>query len=328
MSTARRDTQIEPSGSRRRFGRIVKVLPALALVGTVLIPAPPAVAQATRTWVSGVGDDANPCSRTAPCKTFAGAISKTATNGEINTLDPGGFGGVTITKSITINACTSNMGGVLVSGTNAIVVNALTTSRVTLRCLDINGLGTSLNAVRILQAKGVKIVDSEIFGFTRNAVDVANSNAGLSVTVVRNFIHDNTGVGVMVAPTTSSATVKVAVRNNEIVENGCGVAASQFGVDPGFNYGSNCGTNSAASGVNAFAVVTSIGNLISDNTTVGVLSRGAQATSRIGLNQITGNATGILSVDNGPLLSFGNNMMSGNGSNGAPTGPVIAPVAP
>ena len=61
-------------------------------------------AQATRTWVSGVGDDANPCSRTAPCKTFAGAISKTAAGGEINVLDPGGFGAVTITKSITISS--------------------------------------------------------------------------------------------------------------------------------------------------------------------------------------------------------------------------------
>src|SRR5206468_7615245 len=87
-------------------------------------------AQATRTWVSGVGDDANPCSRTAPCKTFAGAISKTAGAGEINCLDPGGFGGVTITKSITIK-CQYTEGGVLVSGTNAIVVNAAATDKVT-----------------------------------------------------------------------------------------------------------------------------------------------------------------------------------------------------
>ena len=60
-------------------------------------------AQATRTWISGVGDDANPCSRTAPCKTFAGAISKTAAGGEIDVLDPGGFGAVTITKAITLD---------------------------------------------------------------------------------------------------------------------------------------------------------------------------------------------------------------------------------
>src|SRR5512134_2037621 len=89
----------------------------------VALAAGPAGAQATRTWVSGVGDDANPCSRTAPCKTFAGAISKTAAAGEINVLDPGGYGAVTITKAITISS-EGFEAGVLVSGTNAIIVNA------------------------------------------------------------------------------------------------------------------------------------------------------------------------------------------------------------
>src|SRR5262250_2119072 len=96
------------------------VVTLLALVGAFLagmLVAAPASAQATRTWVSGVGDDANPCSRTAPCKTFAGAISKTAPSGEISVLDPGGFGAVTITKSITING-DGTLAGILVSGTN------------------------------------------------------------------------------------------------------------------------------------------------------------------------------------------------------------------
>src|SRR6185369_5372871 len=101
----------------------------------------------SRTWVSGEGDDINPCSRTAPCKTFAGAISKTATNGEINCLDPGGFGAVTITKSITID-CHEVYAGVLVSGTNAIIVNTPSVNdTVILRGLDINGLTTGLAGV-------------------------------------------------------------------------------------------------------------------------------------------------------------------------------------
>jgi hypothetical protein len=276
-----------------------------------------------------VGDDANPCSRTAPCKTFAGAISKTATNGEINTLDPGGFGGVTITKSIKINACTSGLGGVLVSGTNAIVINALATSRVTLRCLDINGLGTSLNAVRVLQARTVRVLDSQIFGFTRNAIDIENSNSGLSVIVARNDLHDNTGAGVMVAPTLSSATAKVTVRDNLIHENGCGVVAAQGTVDPAFNFAANCGVRDpAVSGINAFAIVNSFENTIADHTTVGVFSRGAQATNRIGLNQITGNLShGILGVNGGQILSFQNNLITGNVTNGVPTG-TIGPTAP
>src|SRR5919112_3283103 len=122
----------------RSLSRTLKFAPILALIA-LAIPSS-AFGQATRTWVSGVGDDANPCSRTAPCKTFAGAISKTANGGEINCLDPGGFGGVTITKSLTIK-CHYTEGGALVAGTNGIVVNAAATDKVTLKGLDINGTG-------------------------------------------------------------------------------------------------------------------------------------------------------------------------------------------
>src|SRR5215813_13862310 len=103
----------------KRLSVVASILATIFVIG---LTASPALAQATRTWVSGVGDDANPCSRTAPCKTFPGAISKTATGGEINCLDPGGFGAVTITKSITIS-CETGTAGVLVSGTNGIIVN-------------------------------------------------------------------------------------------------------------------------------------------------------------------------------------------------------------
>src|SRR3989475_7600901 len=101
--------------------RLAKLAPALALIALAL-PAS-ASAQVTRTWVSGVGDDVNPCSRTAPCKTFAGAISKTAARGEINVLDSGGFGAVTITKAITIDGGAA-FASVLAAGTTGIIVNA------------------------------------------------------------------------------------------------------------------------------------------------------------------------------------------------------------
>src|SRR5689334_24041061 len=106
----------------------------------MLLVAAPASAQATRTWVSGVGDDANPCSRTAPCKTFAGAISKTAAGGEIDVLDPGGFGALTITKAITIDGSGGFIGSVLVAGTNGIVVQAGANDTVILRNLEFDGI--------------------------------------------------------------------------------------------------------------------------------------------------------------------------------------------
>src|SRR5664280_2029448 len=114
----------------------------------------PAFAQATRTWVSGVGDDANPCSRTAPCKTYAGAISKTATNGEINCLDPGGFGTLTITKSISI-VCDYTEGGVLAASVNGFIINAPAGSIVTLKGQDIECTGTGVNGIEMV---GVGVV--------------------------------------------------------------------------------------------------------------------------------------------------------------------------
>ena len=151
----------------------------------------PAHAQATRTWVSGVGDDANPCSRTAPCKTFAGAISKTAAQGEINVLDPGGFGAVTITKSITIRSDHIEA-GVLVSGTNGIVVNAASTDNVTLEGLDIEGLGTGLNGVQIVGGGNVTIIRCTIHHFTGNGVNLVGT-AGARALVIDSIITQNGG---------------------------------------------------------------------------------------------------------------------------------------
>src|SRR5438552_2272987 len=217
--------------------RLLKISPALALIALALPSS--AFGQASRTWVSGVGDDANPCSRTAPCKTFAGAISKTVTKGEINCLDPGGFGGVTITKAITIK-CHYTEGGVLVSGTNAIVVNTPSTDSVTLRGLDINGLGTGLNGVRILNAKRVRILDSEIYGFVRDGIDFEPTNNGAKLVVSRTHIHDNTGNGVLNAPP-ANVTATATLRYVEAQDNSCGTLASTFGVDPGLNFAANCG---------------------------------------------------------------------------------------
>src|SRR5688572_24129330 len=169
------------------------LLLAGALVLALLALPSSAFGQATRTWVSGVGDDANPCSRTAPCKTFAGAISKTASGGEINIIDPGGFGGVTITKSLTIRG-RGPTAGALVSGTNAIVINAAATDKVTIDGLDINGIGTgaqtSLSGIKVLSAGRVNIVNNEIYRF-KAGVAVVPTSASTRVMIKNNHIYDN-----------------------------------------------------------------------------------------------------------------------------------------
>src|SRR5579864_2743814 len=128
----------------------VLLLPFVFAIGFSLFSAP-AHAQATRTWVSGVGDDANPCSRTAPCKTFAGAISKTAAGGEIDALDPGGFGALTITKSITIDGGGGQVASVLVAGTNGMNVSAGANDVVTIKNLRFQGVNRAgLNGIRFI----------------------------------------------------------------------------------------------------------------------------------------------------------------------------------
>jgi len=163
-----------------------KILMRVRDLGTALILAAVvcstrvANAQATRTWVSGVGDDANPCSRTAPCKTFAGAISKTAPGGEIDALDPGGFGALTITKSITLDGGGGQVGSVLVAGTNGIVVAAATNDVVIIRNMRLNGLlgngsgsgNAGINGIRFLTGAALHIENCYTFGFNTNGIDI------------------------------------------------------------------------------------------------------------------------------------------------------------
>jgi hypothetical protein len=155
-------------------------------------------AQATRTWVSGVGDDANPCSRTAPCKTFAGAISKTALGGEISVLDPGGFGTVTITKSITVDG-TGNLAGILANAVTGITINITDpkdkAKSVRLRGLSINGVGTGVHGINVMAANNVVVEDTVIDGFVTTGINVREGAVFVKNTSIRN----NPGTGVNVA---------------------------------------------------------------------------------------------------------------------------------
>jgi hypothetical protein len=185
------------------ISRIMVVGFVLTLFG---LTADPAVAQASRTWVSGVGDDANPCARTAPCKTFAGAISKTAPGGEIDCLDPGGFGAVTITKAITID-CTGTFGSVLVAGTNAIIVSAGANDRVILRGLSLNGLGSGLSGVRFLTGAQLTVENCFVVGFTVNGIDVELTGSG-NVSVTNSYITGGNKGIFATATAVSAVTVK------------------------------------------------------------------------------------------------------------------------
>jgi hypothetical protein len=132
-------------------------------------------AQAPRTWISGVGDDANACSRTTPCRTLAGAISKTMTGGEVDVLDSGAAGTVTITKSITIDG-TGSLAAILAGSGDAIKINITdahdTAKAVRLRGLSLNGLGTGTNGINIVAATNVTIEETIVDGFANESPSV------------------------------------------------------------------------------------------------------------------------------------------------------------
>ncbi len=240
-----------------------------------------AQAQATRTWVSGVGDDANPCSRTAPCKTFAGAISKTAATGEISVLDPGGFGAVTITKSITIDG-NGTVAGILASGTNGVIVNTTSDKTVILRNISINGAGTGINGIRHIGGGNLIVENVSIVGFLGGAgtgIDIATTaSSSVSLTNV-SIANALTGI----KATTSAGKVNVSANRVNIHST----------------------TNAIQGLVNSnFQVNDSV---ISNNTGFGVVAQGGSVIS-LENSMLTGNGIAVEAQLNSKIRLSGNRL--------------------
>jgi hypothetical protein len=306
---------------------------AIAAASLMLaLPAAPAQAQASRTWVSGVGDDANPCSRTAPCKTFAGAISKTALNGEINCLDPGGFGAVTITKSITID-CHEIFASILFSGTNGINISfnsfAATDVRKTvrLRNLNLNGIDTGLTGIRItggsvVPAGVVFIEDCLIDGvFAGSAAAVFDERTAGGKLFISNTTVRNTGSdGIVIAPGAGAvAGARIdAVLDNVHVQNARAAVTAINNARVMINRSILAGN----SVVGLFALGTlaateaNVSNSVISSNGTGVQNAGGTVTIRLANNDITLNSTAI----SGATQTYGGNRLQGNGAVGtAPT---------
>lgn len=302
----------------------MKTKKLLGTLAAMFLMSAMASAQATRTWVSGVGDDANPCSRTAPCKTFAGAISKTAAGGEINVLDPGGFGAVTITKSITISS-EGFEAGVLVSGTNGIIINAAATDFVVLRGLDIEGLGTGLNGIRFLAGGSLQVENCTINRFTNFGIDFEPSGPA-QLTVVNTIIRNNLGAlagGILLRPgAAGSATATfdhVIATRNRIgfrVEDRAKATARDSVATDNTNFGFHVFSAGAAAELNL------VSSTSSNNSIAGLRSEGAASIARFSDTMVSDNSTGLASVGGGQIVSFGNNRLAGNVAPGAPTSTV------
>ena len=301
--------------------------------------ASPASAQATRTFVSGVGNDADPCSRTAPCRTFAGAIIKTAPGGEINCLDPGGYGGLTINKSLSIR-CDYTEGGSLVAGAgvNGITINGAATDIVHLSGLDIFGVGTATNGIRFLVGGALHIQNSTIRRFNAAsgagihfAPSVANTELSIKNTIIEANGSGATGGGILIDPA-GNFSAKVTLRNVDIINNanvglkvdvtastGTGIFVS---IEDSLISGNVDGIHALHPAGQQGILITINDTMIVNNSGTGLLGDGASATMRVGDSTIAGNATGISRLNASQIKSYGDNRLNGNS---AADGTFLAP---
>ena len=256
---------------------------AIIFVALVLI-SEISFSQATRTWVSGVGDDVNPASRTAPCKTFAGAISKTATGGEINVLDAGGYGAVTITKSITIDG-RGAQASILSTMTNGIIINAGPDAIVIIRNLSINGAGNGINGIRIIAAKKVIIENCTLAGFTKKGIEV---NTTTACTLILNYVTINSAEDAIAITSPGGSVIMDNCKFQAITRAGINLLDGQVTV-----YRSNI-----------------------SSCNIGIMAA-AKTTVSISNNIISNNETALQS--SGTITSAGNNFMTGNKSQGTAT---------
>ena len=302
------------------------VMIAIAVTSVFAGVADPAWAQASRTWVSGVGDDVNPCSRTAPCKTFAGAISKTAAGGEINCLDPGGFGAVTIVKAMTIN-CLYTEGGVLAGG-NGVVVNAGASDVVVLRGLDIFGVNPPTHGIRFIAGAALHVQNCTIKRFNAaNSMGISFAPSGASeLYVTDTSISENgngiTGGGITITPTgTGSAKAvltRVQVDNNAAgIIIGTGVSTGQIRVVVTDSSTSGNATHGILAQSGGGSVRVLLDHVTSaNNVDHGIRSVNGNTLIRMANSNIHANAVGTAGVSSGAINSFGNNRIEGNTDDG------------
>jgi len=320
-------------GTRRLFPFLLAFLFASFVFSSA------ASAQASRTWISGVGDDVNPCSRTAPCKTFAGAISKTAAGGEINCLDPGGFGGVTITKAITL-ACDGAIGSILVSGVNAIIVNAGPNDHIVISGLELEGLAVApgtqgLTGINFLAGKSLTVRNTSIRNFSRDGIAFAPNSGGTSQlnvvdTLITNAGASGTYAGIQIRPT-GATSAAVNIDKTQVNQGLYGIVADGAATTGKINGGvhdssiSNNGQNgitvSNGTAGNVTLVIDDV--LVVGNGNNGLVAGGTAAGMLVGRTTVYGNNRGLFTTGAAALLSYGTNQVNGNnGNDGAFTGPV------
>ena len=305
-----------------KFYRTTRVLLVICFVLAVAS----AAQSATRTWVSGVGDDLNPCSRTAPCKTFAAAYAATSTGGEISVLDPGGYGPLTITKAITVDGGTgAGWGSVLASAASGFIVNITTdlaTDQVILRNLSINCNKVAVDGINFIAGKELHVQNVDIFQCNSDGIAVNGPASGTMQAFITNVSIRNGGTGLRIS--NAGGTVNVSVNKSEIANNttGVDVQAGTLTISNS-NITGNTGAGLSAGGA-VGSVINADNNLVTNNGGAGITAATASGTVRLNGNSIHRNGTGL--ANSGVMQTCSNNTNSGNTTD--VVGAIVAVPAP
>ena len=301
---------------------VIKFIVSVVFTLLVSVVCSAAPLPSNRTFVSTTGDDTNPCSKTSPCRTFAGAFAKTPVGGEIDVLDSGDFGPVTINQSVSIIA-SGVVAGIQVTSGDAIDI---TGGVVILKGLTLDGVGQGASGIRVTAVSQLLIQDCAINNFTVIGLDY-NSGFNSSVLVVKNTSFQNNmatghgGVGgVYLHP--QSFGVRALFEGVLIENNSTGFRADDLSFVTIRNsqiVSNNLKGISVTS--TSFAATAIIENcVVSHNQGNGITSNGGISTVTISNVTVALNGgSGIRATGSGVLLSYGNNRIFGNSTDGVPT---------
>jgi hypothetical protein len=281
----------------------------------------PASATATRTFVSGVGSDANPCTLAAPCRSFAQALTQTSAGGEITILDPAGYGAVTITKSVSIVNDGVGEAGVTASSGSGITVSTGASDVVNLRGLTLVGASGSSEGILFTGTGTLNIQNCVIRGFGGDGIGMLPG--GSATFNITDTIVSNVGNNAVVIQSAGSGTVTGVWNRVQTIGSGSGFlvngANSTGAVDVtianGLASNNGAGVSTEGSPANANTQVMVVNSVVANNGT-GIFEDGGNSTTYLEKTTIAGNTIAINVTNSGALFSFGDNYVKGNGNDG------------
>jgi hypothetical protein len=292
----------------------------------------------SQTFVSAaLGSDSNPCTRVSPCLTFAAALAQTSAGGEIDLLDPGDFGPVTITKSVSIYGEAPGVAGLIPSpGTSGIVISAGSSDVINLHGLVFDGVNASGTSGVVFTSGARLNVNQCVFqSFTTSGMTLSPGAGGANTTLmaVQNTTILNNATGILIRPTGGIAA-NVRLRRLHIDNNsGDGLRVDGTGGSGAINVAiaDSSANFNAGNGIDAVsgpgnATVDVMRTVAAGNGSAGIQSNqagGAAASVTVGSSLLSKNAIGIQATGGASLLSYGNNQVTGNAANGSFTGGAI-----